>query len=315
MKRLFSFAAVIASVMFAASCQRENIPGEEVNAVFQVVIPEDAATKATVADGSLVDKLYYEVYAGGAVAYEDSVDPVAGTNPKQFTFDLALVKGISYDLLFWAQCDGKNYYSWDTLKDITVNYAGNSNDEYRDAFFGELEGYKVEDGSKTIYLTRPFAQVNFFASEDDWTTALPFVETTDGYNLLSKVVMPALPNHFDVSTGNIIPDYVSASPVTFDFSQAPVTWRGYTSSMTHNNQDYRMVAMNYILASTTGDNLSEVNAYFQHNSNANDPLKKTAYQVPVKQNYRTNILGNIFSDGNQFTVILSPGFNKPDYVK
>lgn len=327
MRRIISIAACVALAIFAVSCQKDGFSGKEQTAVFSVVIPDEAQTRAgeptfTVSDGSLVDKLYYEVYVGGDLMYEGNVNATANSNPKAFNVNLNLVKGVEYEILFWAQCSNCPYYSWESLKAVNVSYAGNANDETRDAFYGRVPKYTVTDTPQTVYLTRPFAQVNFGASATDWETALPFVQTDNGFNLSSKVVMSNIPNCFNVSTGDIVANSTTAS-VVFDFAAAPVTWADYNSDITYtateNGQSvtntYKRVAMNYILASSTGDNIGTVNAYFIHNKNtAATALEKEVLQVPARQNYRTNILGSIFAGGNQFTVIISPGFENNDYV-
>ena len=330
MKRFFSIAACMALAALATlavSCQKDGFSGNTETAVFSVVIPDDsvisdesqtkagaaeAGTRAAlVSDGSLVDKLYYEVYAGEDLMYKGEVDPTPNSYPKAFTFNVKLVKGMEYQILFWAQCSKANHYSWETLKAVNVSYAGKANDETRDAFFGSLPKYTVTSTPTTVKLTRPFAQVNFASSSADWKTTLPFVTVDGGLNLQSKIVMQNVPDCFNVSTADVVSGKAAAE-VVFDYSQAPVTWSNYASDITYINfagaDTYKRVAMTYILASKTGDNLGTVNAYFVHNKNAESPLEKVIYTVPVKQNYRTNILGNIFSGDNAFNVVICPGF-------
>lgn len=324
MKRIISIAACVVLAILAVSCQKDDLSGKEQKTVFSVVIPNEGQTRADVSDGSLVDKLYYEVYVGGDIMYKGDVTATAGYNPRQFAVEMNLVKGVEYQILFWAQCSGQNFYSWETLKGINVSYAGNANDEKRDAFYAKLPKYTVTDNPTTVYLTRPFAQVNFGSSASDWNAALPFVTTDNGFNLLSKVVMKNLPTRFDVSTGDIVSGYTTNAneDVVFDFSQAPVAWASYNSDIVNanTNETYKRVAMTYILApagdvtNQQGMNIGTVKAYFVHNKNTQaTALEKTVDNVPARQNFRTNILGNVFSGGNQFTVIVSPGFTD-DYV-
>ena len=319
MKRIISIAACVVLAILAVSCQKDGFSGKEQTAVFSVVIPDEAQTRAgeaTVSDGSLVDKLYYEVYVGSDLMYKGDVNANANSNPKAFTVEMKLVKGVEYEILFWAQKDGCNHYSWETLKAVNVSYAGNANDETRDAFFANLPKYTITDTPTTVELHRPFAQVNFWSASEDWNTTLPFVITTNGgYNLQSKVVMKNLPNCFNVSTGDIVSGATTgtAEEIVFDFSQAPVTWTNYKSEMKYNGDTYQNVAMVYILASKLGENIAPVTASFVHNKNtAATALDKVVTNVPVMQNFRTNILGNIFTGDNTFNVVVSPNF-KGDY--
>jgi hypothetical protein len=71
--------------------------------------------------------------------------------------------------------------------------------------------------------------------------------------------------------------------------------------------------MNYIFGSKSESIISEVTASFVHDKNdENSALVKEVINVPYKQNYRTNILGEIFTGGNKFTIIVDGSFNQPD---
>ena len=315
MRRIISFVAAVAMLAGAASCQRESVAGKEAKAVFNVVVPQESATKADVSDGSVVDKLYYEVYVGQSLMYEGEVAPQGTTNPRTFSLEISLVKGITYDILFWAQKESQTCYDLSNgLKQIMVTYGGNANDETRDAFYGSCKNFQLSDSPTEVYLTRPFAQINFGSKETtDWATALPFMENADGtISLLSKIEIPELPTCFNVYAGDIVSGY-TATNLVFDYSAAPATWANYGSDINHNNETYKRVLMNYVLASKLGNQLTQVKAYFKHNFNAQSPLEQTVLQVPVRQNYRTNILGNVFTAGNEFTIIVSPGFTD-DYI-
>ena len=318
MRRFISFVAAVALLAGAASCQREAAPGEASKAVFSVVVPE-AATKADVSDGSLVDKLFYEVYVGNTMMYSGDVGPVSTSNPKTFSLEINLVKGITYDILFWAQKGAQTCYDLSNgLKKVMVSYDGDANDETRDAFYAACKNFQLTDKPTTVYLTRPFAQINFGShstadSTSDWKTALPFMENADGtLTLLSQLEVPELPTCFDVLAGDVVDGFV-ANDVVLEFSAAPVTWAAYGSDITYNNATYKRVSMNYVLASKERMVLTQVKASFKHNFNATAPLEQVVFQVPVRQNYRTNILGNVFTDGNEFTIIVKPGFTD-DYI-
>ena len=319
MRRIFAFVAAVAMLAGAASCQREAAPGEASKAVFSVVVPE-SATKADVSDGSLVDKLYYEVYVGETLMYSGDVDPVSTSNPKTFSLEINLVKGITYDILFWAQKGAQTCYDLTNgLKQVMVSYEGDANDETRDAFYAACKNFQLKDDPTTVYLTRPFAQINFGShstadSTSDWETTLPFMQNNDAtLTLESKFEAPELPTCFNVLDGNVVEGYV-AENVVLDFAAAPATWASYGSDITYNKATYKRVSMNYVLASKVGDELTQVKASFKHNFNATAPLEQVVLHVPVKQNFRTNILGNVFTEGNEFTIIVRPGFDG-DYIR
>ena len=332
MKRIISFAAALSMIFGAASCQKELTPGQEgdCKVTFSVEIPEDVATKAAyMSDGTTVNDLVYEVYVGDEVMYEGYVSPTS-KGSRQFSLELNLVTGQTYDLLFWAQKAPKNengdldhnyYYNTDNLKQVYAHYwdgRKDANDENRDAFYGARIGFKATGiaTSETVKLYRPFAQINFGSSPTDWEKAQPFIKNG---GLKSKVVMTSIPTAFNVYTGDVTSD---RKTITFDYALCPASETTYDNNhIRYNDSDYGWIAMNYIFAPKAESAMDEVEASFIHDKNdENSELVKEVINVPYKQNYRTNILGEIFTGGNKFTVVIEPGFandpieNYPDYI-
>lgn len=329
MKRIFSFAAAAALLFGAASCQKALTPGQEgdCKVAFSFELPEEAATKADIADGSIVDEIIYRIYVGNDVMYSGTIEKVNGA----FTLEQDLVTGQTYDLLFWAQKKGTGFYDTRDLKNVGINYGDRiSNDETRDAFFGSRLGFEPMGiaSEETIYLYRPFAQVNFATSENDWNSASTFVNDGNKANRLkSSVVFDRLPSRFNVMAGDIVAGHYYDN-VVFEYNTAPALqdahgnedWIGY------DGKRYAWVAMNYVLASK-GEMTVKATAKFEHKKNIGSPLTREVPNVPVKQNYRTNILGEFFTGGNVFNIVIVPGFvnsfnnnddtddvNNPDYI-
>lgn len=329
MKRIFSFAAAAALLFGAASCQKALTPGQEgdCKVAFSFELPEEAATKADIADGSIVDEIIYRIYVGNDVMYSGTIEKVNGA----FTLEQDLVTGQTYDLLFWAQKKGTGFYDTRDLKNVGINYGGRiSNDETRDAFFGSRVGFEPTGiaTEETIYLYRPFAQVNFATSENDWNSASTFVNDGNKANRLkSSVVFDRLPSRFNVMAGDIVAGHYDEN-VVFEYNTAPALqdahgnedWIGY------DEKRYAWVAMNYVLASK-GEMTVKATAKFEHKKNIGSPLTREVPNVPVMQNYRTNILGEFFTGGNVFNIVIVPGFvdsmnnndntddvNNPDYI-
>ena len=114
MKKLFFSAVAFATLLFAASCQQENLdPALGGNGVtFTIEAPAQVQTKATIGDGMNVNKLVYEVWMtknygvlteGAQKLYQSSVDMQHedGKNTAKITLDL--VNDQKYTVLFWAQ--------------------------------------------------------------------------------------------------------------------------------------------------------------------------------------------------------------------
>ena len=299
---------------------------------FSIEIPEDVATKGDISDGKTVDQLVYEVYVGDQVMYEGSVD-IATPGSRQFVLELDLVTNQTYDILFWAQKKGTYFYNTDNLRDVRTGYdrisipdphyfgyiyRDQANNENRDAFCGSRIGFKATgiSTSETVKLYRPFAQINFGSSPKDWEKAKPFI-TENG--LKSRMVISNVPTRFNVKEGDIInSDY---QRVTFAYTLCPASEDKDGKNdfekeyIRYNDTNYAWVGMNYIFAPKDESTLSSVSASFVHDkNNESSAIVKEVINVPFKQNYRTNILGEIFTGGNKFTVVIEPDFVNDDYT-
>ncbi len=332
MKKIISLAAALSMIFGAASCQKENLAGKEGDATvrFSVEIPNEVTKVGQISDGNMIDMLRYEVYLHGTNTKVDELTKTYPIGTRKFEVEMTLVSEIEYDILFWAGST-KAPYTLDgyyhSLKNVGIGYVNaKANDETRDAFCGKLEKYEILKDittSKTVYLSRPFAQVNFASSALDWERAQPFVSTANGQvGLQTKVYFSKLAANYNVLTGESSGE---VNGITFGYAQAPVLWsyKDYASGQKiwYQDQSWARLAMNYVLpVSSESGVIPEVKGYFQHNMNTGDgeALERVVHNVPVKQNYRTNILGDIFTGGNKFTVIIDSDFENeynedPDY--
>jgi hypothetical protein len=56
----------------------------------------------------------------------------------------------------------------------------------------------------------------------------------------------------------------------------------------------------------------EVEAVFNVGMDA--PVKQNIGNVPLKKNYRTNIVGDLFTANARLTIVVDPDFDQPDEV-
>ncbi len=305
MKKIFTFLAASALVVLAASCAKEQqiaaVPaGEETTVEFTVATPE-LMTKA-IADGNTVDKVSCNVYgADGAIIADLSKDiDMAGGKA---TFSVRLVTGQTYSFLFWAYKDGAPYTLNAANKTVAVSYDnGASNDESRDAFYAYVVDKKITSSvTETVTLKRPFAQVNFGVEPDDITAA-----KTAGYEpARSSVKLTGLANKLDLTNGNVEGD------VTAEFTVAAFP----AETFTVNTKDYNYVATNYVLVGADQKKLSDVELKI-YDATSTEPINTISVpNVPLQGNYRTNILGNLFTSVATYNIVVNPGFNDPDYEK
>lgn len=309
MKKIFWIAAAAAGLIAAASCQKEpvngpDVEGEEAVAVLTISIPEEIATKSY-SDGKTATDLYYAVY--------DSQDQnkkflFGTTEPLKFEngsltkeVEIRLVKNYAYDIVFWAQAPGAPYTFDMAAQTITVNnYTTKANDENRDAFYQVVEGYKIVSTPTKVDLYRPFAQINFGASDYDEVTAL-------GLTMASKVQISGLPNVLNVL------DRTVDGAVNADFIETDVpAIYGEKLEVKGDKDTYGYVSMNYVLAPVAKGMLDNVTGRFYYN---NDEVVIPVTNVPYQRNFRTNIIGEFFTGPAHFIVEIIPIYDEPAYLK
>ena len=117
--------------------------------------------------------------------------------------DIKLVKNVTYSFVFWAQAPEvagqEAYYDLSTFyvdSKVKVNYDVKANDDLRDAFCAMKEIYVTGPVDETVYLRRPFAQINFGASDYSYVKQL-LLHT----GMLSEMTVLGIPETITVLDG------------------------------------------------------------------------------------------------------------------
>lgn len=308
-KNLFKSFALAAVAVIAGACAKESeqLAGPS-NVTFEVSTPE-IATKA-IGDGMTATKLYYQVFDADGNAIEglgvQNKDLVSGKT----TVSFQLIKDQTYNFIFWAQTAEAGYYIIDEaegLKKITADYATHkgANDENRDAFFAVEKGLKITGPvSKTVKLTRPFAQVNIGTNDElkAGTTTAPAINLTGA---TSKVVIKGVPTVFAPLATTPETMLTGTTDVTFISAAVP------TEKLVVKGVEYNYLAMNYVFAPAEGT-VCDLTAEFALVGRAPIPLSSPA--TPIKRNYRTNILGKLLTSSADFNIEVDPGFEGGEEV-
>lgn len=308
-KNLFKSFALAAVAVIAGACAKESeqLAGPS-SVTFEVSTPE-IATKA-IGDGMTATKLYYQVFDADGNAIEglgvQNKDLVSGKT----TVSFQLIKDQTYNFIFWAQTAEAGYYIIDEaegLKKITADYATHkgANDENRDAFFAVEKGLKITGPvSKTVKLTRPFAQVNIGTNDElkAGTTTAPAINLTGA---TSKVVIKGVPTVFAPLATTPETMLTGTTDVTFISAAVP------TEKLVVKGVEYNYLAMNYVFAPAEGT-VCDLTAEFALVGRAPIPLSSPA--TPIKRNYRTNILGKLLTSSADFNIEVDPGFEGGEEV-
>ena len=314
MKRyLLSTFTIAAAALLVTSCNDEMDnglkTGDEGTVTFTAQLPSEMGTRAF-ADGLTAKHLQYAVYEAGqstplkVFGDETTVVGEAEMNNLKQTVSLKLTTGKTYDVIFWAADNSaKKPYTFDPLtQTVKITYTNvYSNNDICDAFFKKETITVSGNQNVDVKLTRPFAQVNFgtadlleaaaagFVPKQSVFTATDVANVFDTFNAEGKVEGPA------------------TDKVTFAAAELPAE-----PLVIKDGTKYAWMTMNYIIPVGKQDekHISNVTAEFVPATG--DAITASSPQTPVKNNYRTNILGNLLTSQVIFNIEIVPIFNEPD---
>lgn len=299
-----------AALLFVG-CAKEQMKGSEAETVNVTVSAglDGLTTKAVIDGDGKADSLDHWVIEVRDTLQKDVVyywtEKAGEKGVTTQTFDLTLVKGHTYDIAFWADKDG--CYNTDTLKQVSfidTTKVGNS-DSY-DAFFA-CKRFKA-DGTASLSATlfRPLAQVNII------TTDLPKLKagsTSEAY-LSHKPkkfsFKTTLPTRFDVYSGEASEE----KELTITPAAAVDTCYAYYDQPAASTT----IHMIYVLTTleSAKESISDVRTinFAFESGGVKIPYEFT--DIPLKRNFRTNIIGNLLSEDATITVTVDPGWDSKD---
>lgn len=300
--KTLKYLAAAALALLAVSCNKEQVTevpdGQTVDVTFTAALPGEMATKA-IGDGQTAKTLYVSVYENDDAKTKLDLDKTATFTDLKTQVTFSLVKGKTYNFVFWAQAAEGAPYDVTDLKNIKISYEGaEANDEKRDAFYATRKELKVNGAlTETIKLYRPFAQVNFGTADYDAAVAAGVKPVKSVFTATDVATV------FDTfeAEGKEAKDVV-----TFTESALP------GETLVTKAGDYKWMTMNYILPMGKQDakHISNVTAEFIPETGIT--VKASSPQTPVQNNYRTNILGNLLTSQVIFNIEIVPIFNEPD---
>lgn len=292
MKKIIFSLSALAALLLAGSCQRENLePVEQGGTVtYTVQVPGALATKAN-GDGFVA---YYEVYRQGDVETPDALPVYEGSQPFEngsANIELEFVKDQNFVVLFWAQKEGLTAYNTGNLRNVTLNSGLTANQENYEVFAGKDDVTScVSSNNGNVVLVRPIAQLNIATL----TSGLTLGNTVSSSTVepeFSDLKVTGLYSAYNVATGDVIGNAGEVS-----YAKAEIK-AGDTF-----NTDYTRVGMNYVgFMPEEGANVEvDFNIYTKKDGNISHKVSN----VPVKANYKTNIIGNLISATADYQVTL-----------
>ena len=321
MKKIFLFASALAGMFLAASCQQENLETQQMPGTvkFTVEAPGAIATK-TIADGLNVNEVHYEVYKNVEGVDHALLDPasepmakgVVDMANKKADITLDLLQDQEYTVIFWAQVAGAEHYDTSDLRciELTQNHQVDANDESRAAFFKRFDFSTYEHKDYSITLIRPFAQLNLLTTPESLTPVQQ--GQTVGYQIdaqTSEVTITGLAASFNTidGVGNGV-DY----PFTFNMALTPEE-QGQ-STLIVNGEEYHYVSMNYMFVPVNGEDGSATVELDYEIVTDKGTITHEIVNVPIRENYRTNVIGNLFTKESKFEIIVDERFETHDQI-
>ena len=343
MKKFFYSVLAAATMLLATtSCSQEEemLGGGTVDngttqkVTFKVGMPDESvASRAIepgveVGGGNKADKLIWALYEKGYTTCLDSGIGVRSESKVdgkyQFTADIYMVKGLTYNVLFFAydengcafQINAENAAATD-LTSLTLKDELYANQEGYDAFVKCYE-HTVKEGNLVteVELQRPFAQINAATTDEDLARA-----TKLGANVIkSQLVIEQVPTKY-----NILKDEVSEyKDVTYIKSSILTANEG--GQQTNKNEKltvkdadgnnmspvYNYLNMAYVLAGNGKITSSTHNATFTFYRDADvaPELVRTIpiINLPIERNWRTNVVGDLLTEKESFKIIIDHKF-------
>ena len=307
-KKLFPFAMMSAALFLAACTDDDTVATQtqDDTSVVTFTVSQSGIQTRAFSDGTSASTLYYEVYqvtdetltyvSGISGSVEEAFD-----ESLQATVTLQLVNGNEYEIIFWAQSPDTEVYSctWDSeTPSVSIKTEElTSNVEDYDAFYNTYEtGVVTGDISETIYLYRPFAQLNW------GTNDLTAVEAAGVTDIQTSVTISAsgVGNKLYFADGSV---EMSEDAVTFATADIP---EGETFPV----DGYEYVNMNYILF--TADKATVDATLTVTGTNLDEHVVEVP-QVTLQRNYRTNIYGSLLTSTASFVIEIVPEYEITDH--
>lgn len=305
MKKILYSAAALALAFFAGSCQQENLePVVSGNIVtYTVQVADAVATRALGDEIDAVNELVYEVYRTEAERDEQFSDvdnllyhKTAKVENGVATIEIEFVNDQNFTVLFWAHTKDNGVYNVENLTNVTITSPDVANNVNAQAFVGrDFVIDCVSDQNGKVTLVRPVSQLNIATTPESLVFEAETGETGSTVELEgSSVKVTGLATSYNIATLRAFG--ATATEYTYTEEDVPA------DVLTVNGKNYTYVAMNYVgFAPEMGT--SDVTVSYVINTTEGN-IDNEILNVPVKPNYRTNIIGNLITSKTDYTIEL-----------
>ena len=291
MKKTFiQFAATALMAMTLLACGKEDIKLPEVGESVTFTVQTDCGTKALGdQDGANVNRCKVAVYmltSDSSAPYKIYDKPeVNKHNNLSYSFTVNLLVQQTYQIVVWV--DKAGLYDVNDELTLVTRKSGDvtCNSDAYDAFYASVPFVHGTDMVTAIVAKRPFAQLNLITQDLD-----PAAQPTE----ISLTY--ASPQSFNPLTATV------GTEMTYVTYKADRPYYSSTEGTEHT------LAMNYVFAAAeTQTILPTVKLTALKGSTT---VETQIANVPVQQNYRTNITGKLLTTSGTTSVNLTSTFEQ-----
>lgn len=291
MKKLFIILTLIP--VFFTSCNKDEVGMNDktVEVSFTAELPQEILTRAS--SELSVNTVVCAVFEDGS-EIEALRESKTITDPSAIEFGLPLVKGRSYNVVFWAMKDAN--YNVSNLKAISRSATGSTNEADYDAFTAVTPVTVQNAVSLPVTLTRPLAQLNIGITENDWNTVSAIFGQTPAQTSITY-------NAND--TFNALAGEVVSGPSEIITRTAVSTG----STLTVEGTDYKNLGTFYVLMAE--DEQTTLNLSYSVTDTDGDPIREDVQIpfVPMQKNFKTNLVGGLLTGTITYKVTIGDAFS------
>lgn len=303
MKKVLTILAV-AAALAAVSCTKElERSAADSSTVTFTVDAGQISTRAVSGTHGTANRLQVGVYLkvdGETYSYIQAISQSNTVSEWPTVVSLELARNETYKIVFWAD-EGENAYTinWtngtvaESATNLADGIAGNATN--RDAYYKLVEITPSGSTGESITLVRPLAQVNVGTNDlAEYKTAADY----DG-NIETQVVINGVAPGINLLTG----EATAGEPVDLTFSYTD----NMDATLTSSEKPYSYLGMNYILC--PADNTLTAQIALRKDDATENINSFTVSNMPVKPNYRTNVVGKLLTGTVEYTVDVDTDFN------
>ena len=292
MKKLI-YLLLAMPLLFTSCSKDEKMASEEtVQVSFSTELPKRIGTRAGTTDLN-VNKVVCAVFEDGE-EISTLREVITIQEGEDIVFAPRLIKGRTYDVVFWAMKD-KNYNVNDMTAITRASETTAAESDF-DAFTESVEVEVTGSKSETVTLKRPLAQLNLGVTLDDWNAVAS--EETFGMKPTKMIITLTGKDTFNALTG----------ATTGEDKEVTYTLDVSGEDLVAGDETYKSIAMCYVYPDAGLENTDITYTIYDQD---NDVIREdvTIQNIPLENNYRTNVVGGLLTGTITYTITFEKDFN------